>query len=279
MITDDEFKIITDWRYFDTFVEELQFFSRLIISILSKDTHKGQMITCFIARSDACLKGVYMLCSNGSYSNSRILYRTQIDLLAHLKHVLVDNNLVEEYRTHTIKEKNDVANYALTVPEDRDDLDKETISGAKDRQKHFREVRDETGIPEWFRPRPDEVLTGDKYRRMIKYGWHFTSRSVVHPLFNTGEIDYQLMIGEVSEQDIHNACCEVMTNVADVHIHLMAMAIATYGKQQLLELPKRCLLAMQRSLATETHAYQDLLLDLVEQCRARSYGPLVNDFG
>ena len=279
MVEDDTFKIITDWRYFASFVEDLQWFSGLLINIIPKDAPKGQMITSFIARSDACLAGVHLLCSHGSFSNARILYRTQIDLLAHLKHVLVDNNLVEEYRAYTIKEKSLVADYALMTSEDRDELDKETIAGAKDRQKHFRGVRDRTGKQEWIRPRPDEVLTGDTYRRMIKYGWHFTSRSLVHPLFNTGEIDFQLMAGVIDEQDIRMACCEVMTNVSDVHIHIMAMAIATYGKQQMLELPKSCLLAMQRSLATETDAYQDLLLDFREQLRARPLGPLADTLG
>ena len=155
---DDQYRVPEDFRYFDKFVEDLRYLARLLLSILPQSYHKSLMIMFFIARGDACLHGIYLLCKDNSFSNARILHRTLIDLIVHMKHVLVDNDLVEEFRDYTIKEKSRVADYMLMTAKDRGEVDAETEQYAKKFQKMYREVLRERGKPVWIRPKAETSM-------------------------------------------------------------------------------------------------------------------------
>ena len=103
---------------------------------------------------------------------------------------------------------------------------------------------------------------------MYRFGYDFTSTSLVHPLLTTGGVDYRILIGEMDISDM-KISYEIMGNIADTQIKLMAIGLGCYDNQR----AKDCLLSMASSLQEGNHEYENNLRQFAQTCPCCSATP------
>ena len=182
-----------------------------------------------------------------------------VDLVVHMKYVLIDKKQVKEFREHTIRQRARFASDSLSDTTIRDDIYKETERHAKKWQALEREVRAEKGDRKWFVPKAKEVLSGNEhYKRIYRYGYDATSASLIHPLLNTGESDYYEIMDVADELKVQ-ASYEAMTNASMVQIWLMHMAMGFYNRKA-SRVARDCLVTMIECLRREIYEYDDKIV-------------------
>ena len=250
---------VDDFGYFDRFVKDLNRFISVLVRRMPVTDHKDEMIVCFISRGEACMGSIYTLCKQHRVSDARILHRSLIDLYVHLRHT-EENNNVEEYRYYTLYEKHRIANYALSHPDIRDSLDPKVEAGARELVRMYNELAREQGDPAWVRPKAEDVLKGDVLRRVYKLGYDFLSATLVHPVWDTGNIDYFNLLGQPQGSDRRGY--EVMQNSVEIQILLTGLALDFYNESRAFRVNPMtvvCMTQMLKYMQEGTYEYDDSL--------------------
>ena len=250
---------VDDFGYFDRFVKDLNGFTSLLVRRMPVTDYKDEMIVCFISRGEACLGSIYTLCKQHRVSDARILHRSLIDLYVHLSHTKESDN-VEEYRYYTLHEKHRIANYALSHPDICGSLDPNVEAGARKLVRMYRELAEEQGEPTWVRPKAEKVLKGGVLRRVYKLGYDFLSATLVHPLWDTGNIDYFSLLGEREVSDRRGY--EVMQNSVDIQMLLTGLSLDFYNESRDFRVNPMtvvCMDQMLKSMQEGTYGYAESL--------------------
>lgn len=263
-----------NFGYFDKFVCDLRFFARCLVRALPYDRLQGEtelrskMIAHFVSRGDACLGSIYLLCKNYMYSDARILERTLVDLVVHMKYVLIDRRDVEGFWHHTVTQRARFANDALSNSKIRDDMYKQAEKDAKLWQNTERKLRSERGKCEWVKPDAHKVLRGNEhYKQIYRYGYDATSATLIHPVLNTGLSDYSELIGHSDKLRVQ-ASYEVMSNATVEQILLMHMAVGFYNSKA-RRIASDCLITMIGCLREESYEYDDKVVAFSQRVGGR----------
>ena len=253
--------------YLDTFVKDLRYFARVWLSVLTRDDKKAELITNFVARGDACLESVYVLCKMGNHHDGQILSRTMVDLIVHMKYVLIDGDRLDDFWGLSIKQRLRFVSAALrdnTVLDDEIEETEETRKILQGMWQHFRAERKRMGKDwKWENPEPGKVLSGNKnYERIYRHGYDVASSLLVHPVFSTGQLDYSVLTGR-EEVDM-TASYLVAMNAAMVQALLMHMGAGFWNKKA-GGIAREVLVAMVKCLQSESYEYQDQVVSFQQR--------------
>ena len=244
----------TDFGYLEKVAGDIHVLTKDLLGRMSLDDKKSKMAVRFIARGDSCLGSIYLLCGVGRVSDARILLRSLVDLLVHMKDTM-DKDNVEDFWYHSLREKARLANEALDNPVARANLHPDVEKEAKRVVNEYNRLCKERGKPSWQKPNAKNVLKECGLEEVYKYGYGFPSSGYVHPVWGTGEIDHLILEGGY---DSCRSSCEMMTNGISIMLPLMAMGIAFYNSgrsHQIPDLVGKYLVTISQSLQAGTYSY------------------------
>lgn len=155
---------------------------------------KDIMLMYSLARAIVQIESVFALFKMNHDSDCLILYRTQVERLLTLYHI-IDTNTVSEFDDWSFIVNFEERNGAASDIEHRNFLNKSFWEESEKRKIKYQRLK-ESGV-KWKRPSASEFEVIAKKHRALdlyKYGYKYAS-GFVHPLSNDGELEFGLVLG------------------------------------------------------------------------------------
>ena len=255
--------------YFDRFVTDLSAFLSLLITKLpmpevSEEDLRATMVLCFLSRAETCLRSIHLLYRHHRVSDAQVLQRSLLDLYIHLMHTHQEDN-IEEYWYYTLKKRSDAANSILNDPDTRNRLTSSGEKLFKESNAMYREICRRRGEIRWKRPDAKRILRGQKIaalNRMYDFGWDFSSDMVVHPVLDTGHMEYHMLVNSREAQRPDSSYYTSMQNSVEIVILLTSVAIAFYntGRSfQVSGVAEECVIKMLDAMGAGNYDYEKAL--------------------
>jgi hypothetical protein len=215
----------TKEEYLDL-VSVLQRLIRIVILEIREEVRELTDILFLYSLARACVQidSIFRLWDLEHYSDSLILYRTQVERLLTL-HYLVDTKTIKEFDDWSFIENYENRNNAKSDQEHNQFLTKEFWTESRERIEKYQRLKKEK--VSW--KRPDSSQLEDIARKhnllfLYKYGYRYAS-GFVHPLSSDGEAEFELVTGIKAKNKKENDTTPIINNSVVVLIFIIDLAL------------------------------------------------------
>lgn len=207
-------------------VSNLQKLIRIILLEIRGEVRELTDILFLYSLARACVQidSIFRLWDVEHYSDSLILYRTQVERLLTL-HYLIDTKTIQEFDDWSFIENYENRNKAKSNPEHKQFLTKEFWTESRKRIEKYQRLKKEK--TQWKRPnfsQLEEIAKKHDLLFLFKYGYRYAS-GFVHPLSSDGEEEFELVTGIPSRNKKEHDTTPIINNSVVVLIFIIELAL------------------------------------------------------
>ena len=180
------------------------------------------MLRNYASRGMVCLDSIRRLWKEYRCHDCDVLFRSLVDLVVHLKYTY-ENKKQKGFEYWTRKQKHDISSKALNNEQIRKAMPPELIEEAKSNMRKFRALEEISDDEKWSKPKAKDVLRGD-FEELYLIGYHFPSTNMVHPVADTGILDFFALQGRGVDSTVRDGLV-VMGNAYVAHSCLLMVAL------------------------------------------------------
>jgi hypothetical protein len=155
------------------------------------EADRDTIIRNFIARTNIMVKAIVLLWELKDYHDCWILHRCLLDRYFHLEE-LYENNSFEKFEAWSFLQQYDAIN-GVRSDQEFNGGPNDTVFALSDEQKE-RAKKLRAQLPEWRRPRAEDVAKRLRLPFLYRYGYDYGSTHV-HPMANDGFQDFYTITG------------------------------------------------------------------------------------
>jgi len=185
---------------------------------------KDIMFMYSLARAVTQIESISTLYNLTHISDCLILYRTQVERLLTLFH-LIDSDTIQDFDDWSFIQNFETRNKAKSDREQKDHLNPKFWKESEKRLKRYQRLK-YAGV-NWIRPKSDEfekIAKRHDVFELYKYGYKYAS-GFVHPLASDGEDDFGLVIGMKARNKVELDTRPIINNALVVFIFIVDFAL------------------------------------------------------
>lgn len=203
----------------------IEFVDFVLKDLRTKVKDKKDILFMFsLARAVVQLDSIFTLYDKQHFSDCMILYRTQVERLLTLYH-LVDSNTIEEFDDWSFILNFETRNKIKSDENQKEHLNPKFWKESKNRIERYQRLKKVT--IKWSRPNAEkleEIAKEHNVHEFFKYGYREAS-GFVHPLASDGEDEYSLVTGIKPKNYLELDRRPIFNNALVVFIFIVEFAI------------------------------------------------------